>query len=240
MKIRIEDVSGLPEALQTLVQDGEDGKVLDLAQVAPAQELERFKAKAVQAEQEAIERRQALKEWKALGESPDEVREAMKAAGKGKNEDHERIVAEMKQQHEDALRKVTEQLQAERSRVATEGLKSELAKAGVVPEGLDLLASYASQRIQFGEDGTPRVMAADGQTPMVGSAPNGGATLGDLAGELAKSIPHLVKDSGHGGSGKQPDSSGGTPKKFSDMTPQELVELHRKDPQAYARLKEQG
>ena len=206
MKIKLDDASGLPEALQSLVTEGE----LDLAQVVPAQEVERWKGKAVTAEQEAIERRQTIKAWKTLGETREAVQQALADAQSGKSADHERIIAEMKAQHEAALQGVTGQLQAERSRVATEALKAELAKAGVVPEGLDLLANFASSRIQFGDDGAPRVMAADGKTPMVGGAANGGATLADLAVELAKGIPHLVRDAGHGGGGKQP-GSGGTP-----------------------------
>ena len=207
MKIKIDDASGLPEALKAVLADGE----LDLSQLAPVSEMERFKAKALTAEQEAIERRQALKSWKELGESPDDVKEAMRSAGKGKSAEQEQIVAALKAEYEGKLTAAQGQLHGLYQRTAQDGLKAELAKAGVVPEGLDLLANFAGSRISFGEDGSPRVMAQDGKTPMVGSAPNGGATLADLAGELAKSIPHLVKDAGAGGGGKPPGSSGATP-----------------------------
>jgi hypothetical protein len=46
---------------------------------------------------------------------------------------------------------------------------------------------------------------------MIGNGANGGATLSDLAKELAGSIPHLVKDNGTGGGGKQPGQNGGKP-----------------------------
>lgn len=212
MKIKLDDVSGLPEALQSLVAETDDGHEIDLSRVAPADELDRFKSKAIKAEQEAIERRKALEPWKALGESPDAVREAIEASRKGKpSEDQERIVAEMRKEYEGKLREAQERLTQTYQRTAMSELKTELARAGVVPEGLDLLANYASTRMRFGEDGTPQIMAQDGSSPMIGSAANGGATLGDLAKDLAKSIPYLVKDNGAGGSGKQPSTKGGTP-----------------------------
>ena len=76
-------------------------------------------------------------------------------------------------------------------------------------EHLDLLAGFAASRIKFNDDGSPKVMSADASQPMIGSGANGGATLADLAKELAGSIPHLVKDGGEGGGGKQPGSNNG-------------------------------
>ena len=213
MKITLDDVSGLPEALKTLVSENEGKHELDLTTLAPASELDKYKGKALTAEQEAIERRQALKAWKDLGESPDAVKEAIANAGKGNNADHEKIIADMKAAHQAELEAAQGKLSGLYQRTAQESLKAELAKAGVISEGLDLLANFAASRIQFGDDGTPRVLAADGKTPMVGNAANGGATLADLAGELAKTIPHLVKDAGKGGGGKPAGSQGGTPAK---------------------------
>ena len=240
MKIDLEDVSGLPEALQSLVSETDGKKELDLSQVAPASELEKFKSKALTAEQEAIERRQALKDWKALGESPEAVKEAMESAKKGGkgNEDHEKLVADLRKDYEAKLADKDKLISSTWQRQASADLKAELAKAGVVPEGLDLLAGYAQSRIQFNEDGTPKVLAPDGTQPMIGSGANGGATLADLAKEMAGSIPHLVADKGAGGGGKPPGSNGGTPgKKFSEMSSQELVNLRRDNPQEYDRLK---
>lgn len=213
MKITIDDASALPEALQSLVSETDEGKQLDLGQVAPASELERFKAKALKAEEEAIERRKALQSWKSLGDDPDEVKSALEDArkGKGKSEEHEAIVARMKQDHEAKMAEMQERLTGTFRKQTTAELKAQLAEAGVVPEGLDLLAGYAAQRIQFSDDGTPKVLAKDGSGPMVGSGANGGATLADLAKELAGSIPHLVADKGAGGSGKQPGANGGKP-----------------------------
>lgn len=211
MKITIDDVSGLPDALKALVSEEDGANTLDLSRVAPADEVDRFKAKAVKAEDEAIERRKALKAWQELGETPDAVRDAMKAQGGKATQEQEQIIAKMKADHEAALSEVTERLQGTYKRQAMSELKAELAKNGVVPEGLDLLASFAAQRIQFNDDGVPKVLSADGSGPMIGSGANGGATLVDLAKEMAGSIPHLVADKGAGGSGKQPGTSGGKP-----------------------------
>lgn len=241
MKITLDDVSGLPEALKSLVTETDGKKELDLSQLAPVSELERFKGKALVAEQEAIDRRKALQEWKALGESPDAVKAAIEAAKKGGkgDEDHEKIVSQMKADYEAKLTDAQNRIAQTWQRQAASDLKAELAKVGVVPEGLDLLAGFAQSRIQFNEDGTPKVLARDGSQPMIGSGANGGATLEDLAKELAGSIPHLVADKGAGGSGKQPGSNGGKPgaKKFSEMSSQELVALRRENPQEYDRLK---
>lgn len=208
MKINLDDVSGLPDALKALVSENEGKHELDLSQLAPASEVERFKAKHLAASEEAIERRKALNAWKDLGESPEAVRAAMD--GKTDNAQHEAIVAKIRDEAAKEKQGLQAALDGLRRDTANAALKAELAKANVVPEGLDLLAGFAGSRIQFGEDGQPRVMAADGKTPMVGSAPNGGATFADLAKELAASIPHLVKDGGTGGGGKPP-ASGGKP-----------------------------
>lgn len=207
MQIKIDDVSGLPEALKPLVEAGDDGSTLDLGKLAPSDELERFKAKALTAEGEAIERRKALAKWKELGETPDEVSAALKAKPKA-DPDQERMVEELRAQHAAELTGVREQLTQERAQRTMGDLKSELVKAGVIPDALDMAAATLASRIKFADDGAPQVYK-DGAR-MVGSGKDGGATLGDLAKEFAGSAPFLVSDVGKGGSGKQA-TSGGTP-----------------------------
>lgn len=202
MEIELSDVSGLPDALKPLAQEADGKFKLDLSKVAPASDLERFKAKAVTAEQEAIERRKALKAWESLGATPDELRAKIE---KGADP---QIIDQMRKQHGDELAGWQQKYTGVLSRVATAELRSELSKAGVVPEGLDLLASFAASRIQFDDDGNARVMSDDGKSPMVGSGPNGGATLADLAKQLASKIPHLVADNGKGGGGKSHQQGG--------------------------------
>src|SRR5574343_919779 len=185
MEIELSDVSGLPEALKPLAQEADGKFKLNLAGLVPASELEAFKGKAVTAQQEAIDRRKELQAWKALGQSPDEIQAKL---SKGADP---AIVEQMRQQHAAEIAARDGKLSQVLSKVAMAELKAELSKAGVVPEGLDLLASFAAPRIQFDEEGNPRVMGPDGKSPMVGSAGNGGATLADLAKQLAASIPHL-------------------------------------------------
>ena len=203
MEIELSDVSGLPEALKSLAKEAGGKFSLDLSQVAPMADLERFKAKAVTAESEAIDRRKALKAWDEFG-TPDDIRAKL-----AKGADPE-IIKQMQTQMAEKESAYSAKLTGILRQSATADLKAELAKAGVVPEGLDLLAGFASSRIQFTDDGAVKVLTADGSGPMIGGGANGGATLADLAKQLAASIPHLVADRGAGGGGKQP-GSGGTP-----------------------------
>ncbi len=204
MKIELSDVSGLPDAFKPLVAEADGKKYLDLAQAAT--ELDRFKSKAVTAESEAIERRKALKAWEAFG-TPEELQAKL---AKGVDP---AILEQMRTKQAETESAYQAKLSGLMSKTAMNELKAELAKAGVVPEGLDLLANFGAARVKFNDDGSVKVLTADGSAPMIGGASNGGATIADLAKQLAASIPHLVADKGTGGSGKQPSASGGTPGK---------------------------
>jgi hypothetical protein len=57
-------------------------------------------------------------------------------------------------------------------------------------------------------------MNSDGK-PMIGSGADHGATLADLAKELAASKPYAVRDSGKGGGGKPAGSTGGKPNQLT-------------------------
>jgi hypothetical protein len=195
-------VSGLPDAFKSFVAE-EDGKqVLNLANIAG--EVDRFKGKALKAEQEAIERRKALQTWEAFG-TPDELQAKL---AKGVDP---AILQQLQAKAAETEAGYQAKLSALMTKQTMSELKAELARSGVIPEGLNLLAKEGSDRIKFGEDGSVKVMAADGVTPMIGNGANGGATLADLARELAANIPQLVADGGKGGGGKPPGSSGGTP-----------------------------
>lgn len=204
MEIELSDISGLPDAHKALVVEADGKFKLDLLKLAPASEVEAFKAKALTAQGEAIDRRKALKAWEALGATPDEVQAKL---AKGADP---AIIDQMRAQFAEKESGFSAKLSKIMGERAVSDLKAELARNGVVPEGLDILANFGSSRIKFDDDGNIRVMAADGVTPMVGAGANGGATLADLAKQLAGSIPHLVKDAGAGGGGKPPGSGGGT------------------------------
>lgn len=206
MEIELSDISGLPETHKALAVQADGKYKLDLTKFAPLAEVETFKAKALTAQNEAIDRRKALKAWEALGATPDEVQAKM---AKGADP---AIIEQMRAQMAEKESGFNAKLSKIMGERAVSDLKAELARNGVVPEGLDLLANFGASRIKFDDDGNIRVMAADGATPMVGAGANGGATLADLAKQLASSIPHLVKDAGAGGGGKPP-GSGGTSQK---------------------------
>ena len=204
MEIELTDITALPEAHRALVVEADGKFKLDLTKLAPAAEVETFKAKALTAQNEAIDRRKALKAWEALGATPDEVQAKL---AKGADP---AIIEQMRAQFAEKESGFNAKLTKIIGERAISDLKAELARNNVIPEGLDLLANFGASRIKFDDDGNLRVMAADGATPMVGAGANGGATLADLAKQLAGSIPHLVKDVGAGGGGKPP-GSGGTP-----------------------------
>jgi hypothetical protein len=205
MEITIEDPSGLPEWMQGHVADGK----LDLTKIPQPEDVSGLKS-ALQKE------RENAAAWSKLGGKPEDVAAKIadlekKAQGTGKGaEEAQAKLDAMAQEYEGKLTESEKRFRSVLERQAVSDLKAELAKAGVVPEGLDLMAAYARQRIEFSDDGTVKVLTADGK-PMIGSGADHGATLSDLATELAKSIPHLVADKGAGGSGKQPGSNGGKP-----------------------------
>lgn len=206
MEIELPDISALPEALKPLVTSAEGKNKLDLTKLMPVEDLTGLKT-ALQTE------RANAGAYAKLGK-PDEV--AKKIAdlqalvdkgGKG-SEDAQAKLDAMTAQHKADLSDRDTRLTALMRDNASEKLRVELAKAGFIAEAIDDIAATAMSRLQFGDDGKPKVMTTDGK-PMIGSGADHGATLADLAKELAASKPYAVQDGGKGGSGKQPGSGGG-------------------------------
>jgi hypothetical protein len=208
MKIELSDLSGLPEGLKSVVESEGDKHAIDLSKLMVAEDLTGLKT-ALQRERENVSAYSKLGKPDDIAKRIADLEEKAKGTGKGAAEAQEKLDA-MKAEYETKLADSEKRFRSVLERQAVSDLKAELAKAGVVPEGLDLMAAYARQRIEFADDGTVKVLTADGK-PMIGSGADHGATLSDLATELAKSIPHLVADKGAGGSGKQPGSNGGKP-----------------------------
>lgn len=202
MEIELNDATGLPEGLRAYAVEADGKFKLDLGKVAADAEM--WKGKTITAQGEAIDRRKALKAWEALGGTPDEVQAKL---AKGADP---AIIDQMRAQFAEKETGFKTRLAGIVSARALSDLKAELSKAGVVPEGLDLLAAVARNQIAIEDDGDVRVIGADGK-PMIGGGANGGATLADLAAALAKANPRLVADAGTGGGGKPPGSNGGTP-----------------------------
>ncbi|APX88652.1 hypothetical protein BV394_01990 [Brevirhabdus pacifica] len=197
------------DAIKDLYKEANGKFVLDVEGVEPAEAVNGLKTALVKERENAA----AYKKLGTADEIAAKIAELEDKASKGgkASADQQAIIDQLKADYEGKLKERDDKIAQTWQRQASSDLKAELAKAGVVPEGLDLLAGFAASRIKFNDDGTPKVLSSDGSQPMIGSGANGGATLSDLAKELAGSIPHLVKDGGAGGGGKQPGSQGGKP-----------------------------
>jgi len=233
MKVQIEDATALPEWLQSHVSEGE----LDLAAVPQPEDVTGLKT-ALQKE------RSNVQAWSKLGEKPEDVQARIaeleeKAKGSGKGaEDAQAKLDALKQDYEGKISERDERITKMMQRNASSELKAELAKAGFIPEAIDDIAATAMGRLEFRDDGSPRVMRPDGSTWIEANRPHQEATLADLAKELAEAKPYAVQDQGKGGSGKQPGSNGGTPakKEPQEMTAQERNDLLKSDPDEFYRL----
>lgn len=211
MKIELSDLSGLPEGLKTIVETDGDKHALDLSKLMPAEDLTGLKSTVVNL-------RSQIEGWGELGKHPDELKAKIaelteKAKGSGKGaEDAQAKLDAMAKDYEGKLTERDTRIQKMMQRNAGAELKAELAKAGFIAEAIDDIASTAMGRLQFNEDGTPKVMTSDGK-PMIGNGADHGATLADLAKELAEAKPYAVRDQGKGGGGKPAGSQGGTPER---------------------------
>ena len=204
MEIEVTDAKTLPEWLQGHVKEGK----LNLGGIPAPEDVSGLKS-ALQKERENT---QAYSKYG----KPDEIEAKIadlteKAKGSGKGaEDAQAKLDAMAKDYEGKLTGANERIQKMMQRTATSDLKAELAKAGFIAEAIDDIASTAMGRLQFNEDGTPKVLTQDGK-PMIGSGADHGATLADLAKELAEAKPYAVRDQGKGGGGKPAGSQGGTP-----------------------------
>lgn len=208
MKITIDDLSGLPEGLKSVVEAEGDKHALDLSKLMVAEDLTGLKS-ALQKE------RENARAWEKFGK-PDDLEAKLsdlekKAQGTGKAaEDAQAKIDAIKAEYEGKLSDKDKRIEAMMKANASASLKAELAKAGFIPDAIDMMATSAMGRLEFNEDGTPKVLTSDGK-PMIGSGADHGATLADLAKELAEATPFAVRDGGKGGGGKQPGSQSGTP-----------------------------
>jgi len=204
MEIEVTDATTLPEWMQGHVKEGK----LNLGGIPAPEDVSGLKS-ALQKERENT---QAYSKYG----KPDEIEAKIadlteKAKGSGKGaEDAQAKLDAMAQDYEGKLTGANERIQKMMQRTAASDLKAELAKAGFIAEAIDDIAATAMGRLQFNEDGTPKVLTQDGK-PMIGSGADHGATLADLAKELAEAKPYAVRDQGKGGGGKPAGSQGGTP-----------------------------
>lgn len=235
MEIEVTDTSALPEWMQSHVADGK----LDLKAIPEPEDVTGLKS-SLQKE------RENARAWAKFGKPEDvekriaELEKQAAGTGKGAEEAQAKLDA-MQKEYEDKLTGANHRIEKMQRASAAANLKTELAKAGFIAEAIDDIAATAMGRLEFNEDGTPKVMTSDGK-PMIGSGSDHGATLVDLAKELAEAKPYAVRDDGKSGSGKQPGSNGGTPsgaQKRSEMGAMAKADYIRKNGQdAYNKLPE--
>lgn len=206
MEIEISDASGLPEWLQSHVAEGK----LDLTKLPQPEDVSGLKS-ALQKERENVATYSKLGKPDEIAAKIADLEEKAKGTGKGAEDAQAKLDA-LKNDYEGKLTAANDRIGKMMQANASASLKAELAKAGFIPEAIDDIAATAMTRLQFNEDGSPKVLTSDGK-PMIGSGADHGATLADLAKELAEAKPYAVRDQGKGGGGKQPGSNGGTPQK---------------------------
>ena len=208
MKIEVTDATTLPEWLQGHVSDGH----LDLGALPAPEDVTGLKTAL------SKERGNAAA-WAKYGTPAEmdakiaELTEKAKGTGKGADDAQAKLDA-MKADYEGKLSDAQTRISKMHQRGASSDLKAELAKAGFIAEAIDDVANSTMMRIQFHEDGSAKIMTSDGK-PMIGSGADHGATLADLAKELAASKPYAVRDAGKGGGGKPAGSTGGKPNQLT-------------------------
>ena len=206
MEIDVTDATTLPEWLQGHVKDGK----LNLGAVPAPEDVTGLKT--------ALSKERAnAAAWAKYGTPAEmdakiaELTEKAKGTGKGADDAQAKLDA-MKADYDGKLAERDTKISKMHQRGAASELKAELAKAGFIAEAIDDVANSTMMRIQFHEDGSAKIMTSDGK-PMIGSGADHGATLADLAKELAASKPYAVRDAGKGGGGKPAGSQGGTPER---------------------------
>ena len=207
--MEIADISALPEDVRSAVTTVDGKNVLDLSKLMAREDLTGLKT-ALQTERANAGAYAKFGKPDDLAKRISDLEASAAKGGKGGEEAQAKLDA-MKADYDGKLSDRDTRLTGLMRDNASEKLRVELAKAGFIAEAIDDIAMTAMGRLQFGDDGKPKVMTADGK-PMIGSGADHGATLADLAKELAASKPYAVQDGGKGGSGKQP-GSGGTPAK---------------------------
>jgi hypothetical protein len=120
--------------------------------------------------------------------------------------------------------------ESERKLLLENGLTAALQRAGVIPNGLDLLTDRLSKRVALETEGGKRVVritqAGSEMLPMAGSGEGGRATLDDLVKEAVTKFPSMFKTPGNGET-PAPGDAGGSGEKtitraeFNKLSPLE-------------------
>jgi hypothetical protein len=233
MKIEIPDTASLPEWAHKFVAEGQ----LDFAAIPEPENVDGLKS-ALGKERVTVSAYSKLGTPEEIAAKIADLTEKAKGSGKGAEEMQAKIEA-LEQKYKTENTELREREAQLYRRNALSELKSELAKNGVIADAIDDIATVALSRVEYMQDGTPKVpKRQDGTDWIETGGPDLNANLAQLAKELAVSKPYAVRDLSIGGGGKPPAPNGGKPSKsFSEMTSGELVALKRSNPTEYDRLK---
>lgn len=221
LELIVDDINAVPEAFRGEYTE-KDGK-FQLA-VTGLEKTYVPRDALTKANNEAAQRRHALTAWETAvaGKSVEEVQTLIADFDSGKfnkgktKEEFDAALA----QHKTAAEQKAAALAAERDtaynaarKAIVDGeLKGALATAKATKTGMSMLPQILGARIELKfENGEPvrRIMAADGKSPMIGTGPDGFATLDDLMKDVVKTYPDLFEGSGAGGGGSPPRGGGG-------------------------------
>jgi len=216
LKFEVDSLDGLEEGVKSLYEQKGERFRLKVEGIDPADELkealrkERDERKAAKDKLAEFEKAQQEGEAKRLEET--QQFESLYKNTKGELEKKSLELDEFR-------RKIADKERSELATQLTGTLTRDTARA-------ELLKKEAMQFIQHTADG------------VVISGPDGTMTAEQLGKHLAQRYPFLVdgnQSSGGGATGS--NSSGGAVKKFDEYTGAELVEIRKKDPALYERLK---
>ena len=216
LKFEIESLEGLDEGVKAHYEQKGDKFRLKVEGIDPADELkealrkERDERKAAKDRLAEFERMQSEAEAKRLEET-----QQFESLYKNTKTELERKAQEL----EEFRRKIADKERGEVAGQLVNSLTRDTARA-------ELLKKEALAYIQHTADG------------VVISGPDGTMTAEQLGRFLAERYPFLVDgNQASGGAAPGSTSNGGAVKKFNEYTGAELVEIRKKDPAQYERLK---
>jgi DNA-binding transcriptional MerR regulator len=227
----VDSLDGVDEALHGFYTQGEDGKFHLEDVTALRNSMKHAKTERDEARRKAA----SVAKWEKLGKSPDEIQALLEAQAAKEEEaarkagDFDSILNQHKTAWEGEKSQLTGQVDFWQNKYKNAelsyALTSELSKAEVTTEGLEVLPRILKERVKFEVEGDKvhiKILAADGATPMAGGGADGQATFADLVKDAKTKYPSLFKGSGQGGSGaSDTGGSGGNPPtnlKRSQMT----------------------
>lgn len=216
LKFEISSLEGLDDGIKGLYERVGDAYRLRVEGIDPADELkealrkERDERKAAKDKLAEFERQQLETEAKRLEET-----QQFEALYKNTKAELEKRAAEL----DDFKRKIADKERAELANQLSGALTRDTARA-------ELLKKEALAYIQHTPDG------------VVISGPDGTMNTEQLGKLLAERYPFLVDGNQSSGGGAAGGSyGGGAAKKFHEYTGAELVDIRKKDPAMYERLK---